>query len=190
MKEDTRKELSDEADRPFTREEEAGLFRVVEALQTNHAIDQARKGNTLFLIDYLRALNRQKHSDDALRDYLLDILLHEVRVPKLRPAVEKAHHEYAHLAFLMAMLQFMGLSSEAATRALEDEADHSKLERARRRHPWRRNLMLAGSYLHSLRKNPAAARAAIEEFYRDTFPNYPPVKSARTKRRQNAGGTK
>ena len=187
MKEDTRKELSDEADRPLTREEEAGFFRVVEALQTNHAIDQARKGNTLFLIDYLRTA---KHSDDALGDYLLDILLHEVPVPKLRPAVEKAHHEYAHLAFQMAALQFMGLSSEAATRALEDEADHSKLERARRRHPWRRNLMLANFYLSSLRKNPAAARAAIEEFYRDTFPNYPPVKSARTKRRQKAGGTK
>jgi len=54
VKEDTRKELSNEAERPLTPQEEAEFFLMVEVLEERHAIDQARKGNTLFLIDYLQ----------------------------------------------------------------------------------------------------------------------------------------
>jgi len=96
-----------------------------------------------------------------------------VPVPKPRPAVERAHREYRELAHQMAVGQFIrGYSSEEATRVLEDRVDHSKLERARRRHPWRRNKVLAGLYLESFRKNPAKARAAIEKFSCDNFPHY------------------
>jgi hypothetical protein len=46
VKEDTRKELSNEAERSVTRQEEAEFFHMVEVLERLHAIDQARKGNT------------------------------------------------------------------------------------------------------------------------------------------------
>ena len=85
MKEDTRKELSNEAERSLTRQEEAEFSHMVEVLEKLHAIDQARKGNTLFLIDYLQQGDCR---DRLLRDYLLDVLLHKVPVPKPRPAVE------------------------------------------------------------------------------------------------------
>jgi len=170
VKEDTRKELSNEAERSLTHQEEAEFFLMVEVLEEWHAIDQARKGNTLFLIDYLQ---QGDDHPDRLRDYLLDVLLHKVPVPKPRPAVERAHREYRELAHQMAVGQFIrGYSSEEATRVLEDRVDHSKLERARRRHPWRRNKVLAGLYLESFRKNPAKARAAIEKFSCDNFPHY------------------
>jgi hypothetical protein len=48
VKEDTRKELSNEAERSLTRQEEDEFFDMVEVLERLHAIDQARKGNTLF----------------------------------------------------------------------------------------------------------------------------------------------
>ena len=187
MKEDTRKELSNEAERPLTRQEEDEFFHVIKAMEASYAIIQARKGNTLFLIDYLWKLKSyDRVSDDPLRDYLLDVLLHEVPVPKPRPAVERAHREYLELAFKMALYQFGGYGSEEATRVLEDRGvDHSKLERARRRHPWRRNLLLARLYLGSFRKNPAKARAAIEKFYCDKFPN-----AAWTQRYRRTGGAK
>ena len=183
MKEDTRKELSNEAERSLTREDEAEFFHMVEVLERLHAIDQARKGNTLFLIDYLQQGNDHR---DRLRDYLLDVLLHKVPVPKPRPAVERAHREYLKLASEMAVGQFIrGYSSEEATRVLEDRGvDHSKLERARRRHPWRRNKYLARLYLHGFRKNPAKASAAIEKFSCDNFPHYWEERYRRT------GGTK
>ena len=187
MKEDTRKELSNEAEPPVIRQEEAEFFHMVEVLERLHAIDQARKGNTLFLIDYLLKLKSYDLvSDDPLRDYLLEVLLHKVRVPKPRPAVEKAHLEYWNLALQMAGGQFIrGLRSEEATRVLEDYGiDHSKLERARRRHPWRRNKVLAWLYLDSFRKNPAKARVAIEKFSCDNFPHYWAERYRRT------GGTK
>ena len=169
MKEDTRKELSNEAERSVTRQEEAEFFHMVDVLERLHAIDQARKGNTLFLIDYLQ----QGDHRDRLRDYLLDVVSHKVPVPKPRPAVERAHREYRDLALQMAVGQFIrGYSSEEATRVLEDRVDHSKLERARRRHPWRRNKVLAWLYLDSFKKNPAKARAAIEKFTCDNFPHY------------------
>jgi hypothetical protein len=182
MKEDTRKELSNEAERSLTRQEEAEFFQMVEVLERLYAIDQARKGNTLFLIDYLQ----QGDHRDRLRDYLLDVLLHKVPVPKPRPAVERAHREYMDLAVQMAVGQFIrGYSSEEATRVLEDRGvDHTKLERARRRHPWRRNKVLAWLYLDSFRKNPAKARAAIEKFSCDNFPHYWDERYRRT------GGTK
>ena len=183
MKEDTRKELSNEAERSLTHQEEAEFFLMVEVLEEWHAIDQARKGNTLFLIDYLQ---QGDDHPDRLRDYLLDVLLHKVPVPKPRPAVERAHREYRKLALQMAVDQFMrGYSSEVATRVLEDRGvDHSKLERARRRHPWRRHTVLAWLYLDSFKKNPAKARAAIEKFSFDNFPHY------WTKRYRGTGGTK
>jgi hypothetical protein len=183
VKEDTRKELSNEAERPLTPQEEAEFFLMVEVLEEQHAIDQARKGNTLFLIDYL-----QNGGDphDRLRDYLLDVLLRKVRVLKPRPAVEKAHREYGSLAFKMAVDQYIGgHRSEEATRVLEDcGVDHTKLERARRRHPWCRNKNLAELYLASFRKNPAKARAAIEKFSCDNFPHY------WTERYRRTGGAK
>ena len=183
MKEDTRKELSNEAERSLTRQEEAEFSHMVEVLEKLHAIDQARKGNTLFLIDYLQ---QGDDRPDRLRDYLLDVLLHKVPVPKPRPAVERAHREYRKLALQMAVDQFMrGYSSEEATRVQEDcGVDHSKLERARRRHPWCRNKVLAWLYLDSFRKNPAKARAAIEKFSCDNFPHYWAERYRRT------GGTK
>jgi len=183
VKEDTRKELSNEAERSLTRQEEAEFSHMVEVLEKLHAIDQARKGNTLFLIDYLQ---QGDDRPDRLRDYLLDVLLHKVPVPKPRPAVERAHREYRKLALQMAVDQFMrGYSSEEATRVLEDRGvDHSKLERARRRHPWRRNKLLAWLYLDSFKKNPAKARAAIEKFTCDNFPHY------WTERYRRTGGTK
>ena len=182
MKEDTRKELSNEAERSLTRQEEAEFFHMVEVLERLHAIDQARKGNTLFLIDYLQ----QGDNRDRLWDYLLDVLLHKVPVPKPRPAVERAHRAYRDLAVQMAVGQFMrGYSSEEATRVLEDRGvDHSKLERARRRYPWHRNKVLAWLYLDSFRKNPAKARVAIEKFSCDNFPHYWAERYRRT------GGTK
>ena len=183
MKEDTRKELSNEAARSLTHEEEAEFFLMVEVLEEWHAIDQARKGNTLFLIDYLQQGN---DPHDRLWDYLLDVLLHKVPVPKPRPAAERAHREYRELAFQMAVSQFIrGYGSEEATRVLEDcGVDHSKLERARRRHPWRRNKVLAQLYLDGFRKNPAKARAAIEKFSCDNFPHY------WTERYRRTGGIK
>jgi hypothetical protein len=136
------------------------------------------------LIDYLQQPGNDPH--DRLRDYLLDVLLHKVPVPKPRPAVERAHREYRELALQMAVNQFIqGYSSEEATLVLEDRGvDHSKLERARRRHPWRRNKVLAWLYLDSFRKNPAKARAAIEKFSCDEFPHYWEDRYRRT------GGTK
>src|SRR5262249_11809745 len=114
---------------PPDPQEEAEFFLMVEVLEERHAIDQARKGNTLFLIDYL-----QNGGDphDRLRGYLFDVLLHKVRVLKPRPAVEKAHREYGSLAFKMAVGQYIrGRRSEEATRVLEAcGVDHSKLERA------------------------------------------------------------
>jgi hypothetical protein len=183
VKEDTRKELSNEAEGPLTPQEEAEFFLMVGVLEERHAIDQARKGNTLFLIDYLQ---REGDPHDRLRDYLLDVLLHKVPVPKPRPAVEKAHREYWRLALQMAVGQFIrGHKSEEATRVLEDSGiDHSKLERARRRYPWHRNEGLAHFYLYGFQKNPAKARAAIEKFCCDNFPIY------WTERYRRTGGTK
>ena len=183
MKEDTRKELSNEAERSLTRQEEDEFLDMVEVLERLHAIDQARKGNTLFLIDYLQQGDDRR---DRLRDYLLDVLLHKVPVPKPRPAVERAHREYRDLALQMAVGQFIrGYGSEEATRVLEDcGVDHSKLERARRRHPWRRNKVLAQLYLDGFRKNPAKASAAIEKFSCDNFPHY------WTERYRRTGGAK
>jgi hypothetical protein len=164
--------LSSEAEHPLTSQEKAAFLHVIRAAEALHAICQARKGNTLFLIDHLETLKRDE--PDPLWDYVLDVLSHKVRVPKPRPAAERAHHEYHELAVDMALHQFMGASSEQATRALEEDrgVDHSKLERARRRHPLRRNVHLAKMYLASFWKKPERGRAAIEKIYCDIFPNF------------------
>jgi hypothetical protein len=96
-----------------------------------------------------------------LEEYLLDLLLRKQGVRQPRPAEVKAHREYQMLAAEMALLQLAGASSEEATRALEDGGvDHSKAERARRRHRLRRALRNATLYLACFKDEPEKAEAA------------------------------
>jgi hypothetical protein len=150
-----------------------------------HAVDQARKGNILFLVDYLEDSiakeTRVRGGGDPLEKYLLDVLLHKVRVPKPRPAQVEAHHEYRALAGEMALLQFAGASSEQATCALDDGADqkkHSKLERARRRFRLRHQMRLARACLAYF-DDPERAEEAFKGLLSELFPDL-----------EKAGGTK
>jgi hypothetical protein len=96
-----------------------------------------------------------------LEEYLLDLLLRKQGV----------HREYQMLAAEMALLQLAGASSEEATRALEDGGvDHSKAERARRRHRLRRALRNATLYLACFKDEPEKAEAAWVKVIGEMFP--------------------
>ena len=105
-----------------------------EALEEAEAVGQARKGNTLPLIDYL-----VDQPPGPLRDYILDILLHNVRkVPKPRRRAVQARQTYFQIAVFAGICERVGMSPTEAVRKTQDHFqfdDDKTVWRARKRHP-------------------------------------------------------
>jgi hypothetical protein len=121
------------------------------------AVDQARKGDTLSLINLL-----SDQPASPLRDYILDILEHIIkRVPKPRRHVVAARRTYFELAAFEGICERVGMSPTEAVGKTQDHFgldDNKKVWRARKRHPFFRNPRNIELYIDVQRLSEEAQR--------------------------------
>jgi hypothetical protein len=127
------------------------------AKEEAEAVDQARKGDTLFLIDHLR-----DQPASPLRDYILDVLEHTIKkVPKPRRHAVEARETYFELAIFAGICERVGMSPTEAVRKTQDHFgldDNKKVWRARKRRPVYRNPQAIELYIDAQRLFEEAQR--------------------------------
>jgi hypothetical protein len=96
--------------------EDPELRRAAMAKLEESAVADARKGDTYGLMDYVA----HHLPASPLRSYLLDILLHNVEVPKPRQRSVEARRTYHRLAFFAGMCERAGMGPAEAVRYTQD----------------------------------------------------------------------